>query len=54
MTGRFLFIERSSTTGETLTYKSSYSAGETLTWTLPAWARNIKTNAGILMVTFSL
>ncbi len=38
--GTISFTERSTSRGETLTWKGALTAGTALTWTLPAWARH--------------
>jgi hypothetical protein len=40
--GVISFAERSTASGETLTWRSSLASGTKLTWTLPYWARHIR------------
>jgi hypothetical protein len=44
--GVISFTERSGTYGETLTWKGKLSSGARLTWTLPRWARDVRSASG--------
>jgi hypothetical protein len=44
--GMISFTERSRAHGETLSWRSSLRASTALTWTLPAWARNVRMTGG--------
>jgi hypothetical protein len=44
--GVLSFTERSSAHGETLTWKGTLAPGTALVWTLPAWARDVRTASG--------
>jgi hypothetical protein len=44
--GSVSFVERSTATGETLTWKSDLAAGTPFSWTLPAWAHHARGPGG--------
>jgi hypothetical protein len=44
--GAISFTERSSTSGETLTWSSSMPIGTLLSWRLPWWARHVRASTG--------
>jgi hypothetical protein len=44
--GVISFTERSTRSGETLTWKGDLSSGTPLSWALPAWARHARTTGG--------
>jgi hypothetical protein len=46
--GTVSYTERSTTAGESLTWHDSFSANSTLTWSVPSWAKDIRTTSGSL------
>jgi hypothetical protein len=46
--GTISYTEHSTASGESLTWHDSFSTDSTLTWTLPSWAKDIRTASGQL------